>query len=110
MFMGVLGHVADFDEMRSIVARVMAAVPSGSYLALWDGTNTNEAFCGAAATYAEAGAIPYHLRSPQQLGQCFEGLEMVDPGLVPVTQWRPDTAEIGKVVSIDAYGAVARKP
>ncbi|MGH3975099.1 MAG: SAM-dependent methyltransferase, partial [Pseudonocardiaceae bacterium] len=33
MFMGVLGHVADFDELRSIVGRVMAAVPSGSYLA-----------------------------------------------------------------------------
>ncbi|MGH3912529.1 MAG: SAM-dependent methyltransferase, partial [Pseudonocardiaceae bacterium] len=36
MFMGVLGHVADFSEVRSIVARVMAAVPSGSYLALYD--------------------------------------------------------------------------
>jgi hypothetical protein len=34
MFMGVLGYVADFDEMRSIVAEVMDAVPSGSYLAL----------------------------------------------------------------------------
>ncbi|MGH3909997.1 MAG: SAM-dependent methyltransferase, partial [Pseudonocardiaceae bacterium] len=32
MFMGVLGHVAESDDMRSIVARVMAAVPSGSYL------------------------------------------------------------------------------
>ncbi|MGH3905817.1 MAG: SAM-dependent methyltransferase [Pseudonocardiaceae bacterium] len=103
MLMGVLGHVADFDEMRSIVARVMAAVPSGSYLALNDGTDTNE-------KYTESGAVPYNLRSPQQIEQCFEGLEMVDPGLVSITQWRPDTTEVGKVEPIDAHGAVARKP
>jgi hypothetical protein len=38
MFMGVLGHVAKHDHARSIVGRVMGAVPSGSYLVLWDGT------------------------------------------------------------------------
>ncbi|MGH3692843.1 MAG: SAM-dependent methyltransferase [Pseudonocardiaceae bacterium] len=110
MFMGVLGHVADFDELRSIVARVMAAVPSGSYLALYDGTDTDEAMREANAKYEETGAVPYHLRSPEQIGQCFEGLEMVNPGLVSITQWRPDTTEIVHVEPIDAYGAVARKP
>ncbi len=110
MFMGVLGYVIDFDEMRSIVARVMAAVPSGSYLALWDGTDTGEAIIEGGVKLAESGAIPYNLRGPEQIGQCFEGMEVVDPGLVPITQWRPDTAEVGKVEPIDAYGAVARKP
>jgi hypothetical protein len=110
MFMGVLGHVADFNEARSIVARVLAAVPSGSYLALQDGTDTSEATRQAHAMYAETGAIPYHLRSPEQIRQCFEGLEMVEPGLVPITQWRPETIEVGMVEPIDLYGAVARKP
>jgi hypothetical protein len=110
LFMGVLGHVAEFEEMRSIVARVMAAVPSGSYLALWDSINTSAAQIEALAQYAETGAVPYLLRSLEQIGQCFEGLEMVDPGLVSVTQWRPDTAKVGKAEPIDAYGAVARKP
>ncbi len=110
MFMGILGHVADVDEMRSIVVRVMAAVPSGSYLALYDSTDTSEAIREANEKYTETGAVPYNLRSPEQLGRCFEGLELVDPGLVPITQWRPDTAEIGKVEPIDAHGAVARKP
>jgi hypothetical protein len=110
LFMGILGHVADFDEARSIVARVMAAVPSGSYLALYDGAATSAAYAEALAKYAQTGAIPYLLRSPQQLEQCFEGLQMVDPGLVPITQWRPDAAEVGKAKPIDAYGAVARKP
>jgi hypothetical protein len=108
--MGVLGYVIDVDDMRSIVTRVMAAVPSGSYLALWDGTDTSAAVIKGSATLAESGAVPYNLRSPERIGQCFEGLEMVDPGLVPITLWRPDTAEVGKVEPIDAYGAVARKP
>jgi len=110
MFMGVLGHVAEFDEMRSIVARVMAAVPSGSYLTLWDSTDTSAATREAHEKYAETGAVPYLLRSPEQIGQCFDGLEMVEPGLVPITRWRPDTTEVGTVEPIDAYGAVARKP
>jgi hypothetical protein len=109
MLMGVLGYVVDFDEMRSIVTRVMAAVPSGSYLVLWDGTDTSAAVIRGSATLAESGAIPYNLRSPEQISQCFEGLEMVDPGLVSITLWRPDIADVGRVEPIDAYGAVARK-
>jgi hypothetical protein len=110
MFMGVLGYVVDFDEVRSIVARVMAAVPSGSYLALWDGTDTSSAVIQGSVKLAESGAIPYNLRKPAQISQCFEGLEMVDPGLVSITQWRPGLAEVGMVKPIEAYGAVARKP
>jgi len=107
MFMGVLGHVTDFDETRSIVARVMAAVPSGSYLVLYDGTE-NEAASDALDDYKDTGAVPYVNRSPQQLSRLFEGLEMLEPGLVPITQWRPDPATEARPV--DAYGGVGRKP
>jgi hypothetical protein len=41
LFMGVLGHASDFDAASSIVARVMDAVPSGSYLAHWEGNDIN---------------------------------------------------------------------
>jgi hypothetical protein len=109
MFMGVLGHVADYDEMRSIVARVMSAVPSGSYLVLWDGTDTSEEQVTAAEDYKDTGAVPYIVRSPEQLAACFEGLEMVEPGLVSISRWRPDSAA-GEVAPVDGYGAVARKP
>jgi hypothetical protein len=109
MFMGVLGHVADYDEVRSIVARVVAATPSGSYLVLWDSTNTSEGFDEAQQGYDDTGAIPYVLRSPEQISRCFEGLEMVEPGLVSISQWRPDPAD-ADVKAVDGYGAVARKP
>ncbi|MGH3915369.1 MAG: SAM-dependent methyltransferase [Pseudonocardiaceae bacterium] len=108
MFMGVLGHVAESDEMCSIVARVLAAVPTGSYLVLWDGTDTNKAYVELCERYTATGGVPYLPRSIEQIGRCFEGLEVVDPGLVSITQWRPATAE-GEPMDA-AYGAVARKP
>jgi hypothetical protein len=109
MFMGVLGHVTDYDEMRSIVARVLAAVPSGSHLVLWDGTDTSAEQVTAADDYQDTGAVPYVVRSPAQLARCFEGLDMLEPGLVSISRWRPDPAD-DDIGPVDGYGAVARKP
>ncbi|KDA42198.1 SAM-dependent methyltransferase [Frankia sp. B2] len=108
MFMGILGHVADFDEARAIVARVVAAVPSGSYLLLWDSTNTSEGFDEAQQGYDDTGAVPYILRSPDQVARFFDGLELLEPGVVSISQWQPDGAE--GFAAVDGYGAVARKP
>jgi hypothetical protein len=107
MFMGVLGYVEDLDEVRSIVDRLTAPFPSGSYLVLWDGTATGEAVSEGADKLVEAGGVPYYLRTPEELAQCFEGMEIVEPGLVRISEWRPDAID---VEPIDAYGAVARKP
>lgn len=107
----ILGHVADLDEARSIVAQLMAAVPSGSYLAIQDSTNTSEGARIAAKKYAETGAVPYIMRAPEELEQLFDGLEMVEPGLVMVPHWRPDDITVGEGIDqIDQYGGVARKP
>lgn len=111
MFMGVLGHVAQFQVARSIVARVLDAVPSGSYLALWDSTNTNEAMVRAGELYnTETGAVPYIHRSPDEIRQCFNGLDIVEPGFVPISLWRPSEADLSTIKVTDSYGAVARKP
>jgi hypothetical protein len=110
-FFGVLGHVADFDQARAIVARVMESVPSGSYLALRDSTNTSKAYQEALEMYSAAGAVPYSLRSPAQIAQLFDGLRLVDPGVVTVSQWRPGPAtEMGAVQPVDNYGGVAERP
>ncbi|WP_051580943.1 SAM-dependent methyltransferase [Pseudonocardia acaciae] len=111
MFMGVLGHVADYREMLSIVSRVVDAVPSGSYLALWDGTNTSREIVRAGEAYANTGAVRYVLRSPNELTRCFEGLRILDPGLVTLTRWRPEPDGNGAAPEpVHGYGAVARKP
>jgi hypothetical protein len=111
LFMGVLGHVADHDEARAIVATVMGATPSGSHLTLWDGTDTSEDLVRANADYAATGGVPYLPRSPQQIDRYFDGLEKVEPGLVPVSQWRPEITGVdAAAVEVAGYGAVARKP
>ncbi len=50
--------------------------------------------------------MPYYLRSVEELKSVFDGLELVEPGLVPLAEWHPS----GYERSIDSYGGVARKP
>ena len=106
MLMGIMGHFTD-DEAYPIVQRLQAGLPSGSYFALYDGANTNEAFNQAQEGYNNSGAVPYHLRSPEQFERFFEGLELVDPGVVPVPDWRPDPD--AEPVEIYSYCGVGRK-
>ena len=107
MLMGILGHFTD-DEAYPIVSRLQAGLPSGSYFALYDGANTNEAFNQAQQGYNDSGAVPYHLRSPEQFRRYFEGLDLVEPGVVPVVHWRPDPDT--EQAEIYSYCGVARKP
>jgi S-adenosyl methyltransferase len=117
LFFGVLGHVPETAQARSLVQTLLAAMPSGSYLALSDGVPTEQATV-AHDNYAETGAVPYALRTPDELRSFFDGLEFVEPGFGPVPLWRPDlgyneaTPVIGKPAPVpDApWGGVARKP
>jgi hypothetical protein len=111
MLLGILGHIGDDDEARSIVKRLLDGLASGSYLALCDGTNTSQAGIQAQDDYDQSGAIPYRLRSPEQVAGLFAGLELVEPGVVPLPRWRPDpTKGDGPPREIDAVGGVGRKP
>lgn len=109
LFMGVLGHITDHDEARSIVSRLMDALPPGSYLALNDGANTNDAFNQAQQSYDDTGAVPYRLRSPQRITQFFDGLHVIEPGIVPIPLWRPDLGHPGAPQAMDAFGGVGKK-
>jgi S-adenosyl methyltransferase len=109
MFMGVLGHVTDYDDARAVVERVVTATPAGSYLTLWENTNTTDTARAAAEQYAQSGAIPYRLCSPTQVAGFFDGLELVEPGVVPLDQWHPTPIEVDAIEPLDAYAAVGRK-
>jgi S-adenosyl methyltransferase len=113
MLMGILGHVADYDEAQSIVRRLLASLPSGSYFTLNDGTNViSKAFEKAQEGYNRSGAVPYHLRSREQIAGFFDGLELIEPGVVSCPRWRPDPAGSsgGLPAEVDAFGGVGRKP
>jgi hypothetical protein len=82
MLMGILGHIADDDEARSIVKRLLGGVPSGSYLAMNDGTDTSEEVVEAARIWNQSANPTYHLRSPDRIARFFDDLELVEPGVV----------------------------
>ncbi|MDT0379922.1 SAM-dependent methyltransferase [Streptomyces sp. DSM 42041] len=109
ILMGIIGHVADYDEARAMVRRLLDGLPSGSYLLYYDGTATSEAMLTAQEEYNRSGAVPYYVRTPEQIAGFFEGLDLVEPGVVPVTAWRPDP-EPEPPATVDAYGGLARKP
>jgi hypothetical protein len=112
MLLGILGHITDDVQAQSIVRRLLDAVPSGSYLVLSDGTNVLHAGRGQAAQqdYNDSGAMPYCLRSPEQLARFFDSLDLVDPGLVSCPRWRPEASPLGEAAEVDAFCGVARKP
>ena len=109
MLIGVLGHIEDDDEARSIVRGLMAGLPSGSFLALYDGVDYMvQEFTDAQQGYDDTGAIPYKLRYSDQAAQFFDGLEFVEPGMVRIAQWRPDAGPLGP--DPPTLAGVARKP
>jgi O-methyltransferase involved in polyketide biosynthesis len=109
---GILGHVTDTGEARSTVRRLMRALPSGSYLSLNDGTSVvaGEAYEEAQEDYNQSGALPYVLRTPEEIASFFDGLELVEPGVVSCPRWRPDPTPSGPPAEVDAFGGVGRKP
>ena len=109
---GVLGHVVDIGEARSIVRGLMDALPSGSYLSLNDGTSVvgGEQVEQATQDYNESGALPYIQRTPEEIASFFDGLELVPPGMVSCPRWRPDPAPADSLAEVDAFGGVGRKP
>ncbi|WP_399894524.1 SAM-dependent methyltransferase [Streptomyces sp. BBFR51] len=106
----ILGHIADYDQARSVVTRLLAALPSGSYLSVNDGSRgIDPGFERAQDAYNESGAAPYILRTVDQITAFFEGLELVEPGVVPVPLWRPEPGAPAPE-PIGEHGGLARKP
>ncbi len=79
----ILHHVTEYDEARSIVNRLMEAVPSGSYLVISHSTNViyGAASDEAVGRWNKFGKPPVILRSPKQIAGFFDGLELLEPGV-----------------------------
>ena len=111
VLVGVMHHLRDDDDPRRIVATLVDALAPGSYLVLSQTTPDfdPEAMRNLAAA-SEQGGIPNVPRSLADTEPFFAGLELVEPGLVPMATWRPDPGAGQDPRSVYAYGGVARKP
>jgi hypothetical protein len=108
MMLGILGNVADDDRTgpAAIVARFIEAVPAGSYLVINDSVVTSETV--EAVQTARSGGADYHLRTPEQIQGFFNGLDVVDPGVISTPLWRPEPGT--NPTKLNVYCGVARKP
>ena len=110
IMMGILGHVEDDAEAKTIIETFLRQMPSGSYLAMYDGSDTSPAVTEAVRIWNLSANPKYHLRSPARIAALFDGLELVEPGVVSVTRWKPEGDSATLPVEIDQYCAVGRKP
>jgi O-methyltransferase involved in polyketide biosynthesis len=113
MMLGILNFIVDDDEARAVVNRLLDAVPSGSYLAIAHPTGevNGEAAQQAVDMSNQAGVAPMCLRDRHQLAAFFEGLELLEPGVVSCSRWRPAVSDIGgPPPEVYQFCAVGRKP
>ena len=111
MLIATMHLIGDGDDPYGIVKQLMAAVPAGSYLALSQVASDVEAeqVAESARRYEQLGRENLRFRSHAEVLRFFEGLELVEPGLVLVPHWRPASELEARAQSV-IWGGVGRKP
>ncbi|MDO0917447.1 SAM-dependent methyltransferase [Streptomyces sp. DT2A-34] len=111
ILLGITAHITD-DTGYDIVGRLMDALPSGSHLVLCDDTEVinPRQMSEMIEQWNEASDNPRVNRSPEELARFFEGLELLEPGVVSVSRWRPSEVGEQAPAEVDDFGGVARKP
>ena len=91
MLVAIMQHIHDESDPYAIVARLVAAVPTGSYVVLSHPARDLQATAMAeiADRMNELVAEKVTFRSRAEVLRFFDGLDLVEPGLVPAPQWRP---------------------
>ncbi len=113
IMLAVLHVIGDEDDPYGIVARMMEALPPGSFLTISHGardidTEVMADVAGRLKTLMPAGQKPA-FRDRAEVVRFFSGLELLEPGVVPVPEWRP-SAGVAVAGQIPMWGGVARKP
>jgi hypothetical protein len=107
----ILNFIDDTAEATSIVSRLMAAVSPGSYVVLMQpADDLDPTLVVAAQLWNEVAAVPVTLRSRDEVAGFVASLELVEPGLVTVPEWRPDGDDPAYEAVLPLYAAVARRP
>jgi S-adenosyl methyltransferase len=112
-----LNFVPDEHDAYGIVARLVAAVASGSYLAIAHATHdpTRERRTEAAERFSKMLGEPYVLRSAAEIARFFDGLDLVGPGVGGIDRWYPpgqaaSTPPVEPGFPVPICGALGRKP
>lgn len=113
MLLGILNHIMDTDQAHAIVNRLLDALPSGSHLAISHPTTEVDAevMGEVVRQWNEGGGTPpVVFRSCQELARFFDRLELLDPGVVSCSLWRPGPSRLGAPTPVYEFGGVGRLP
>ncbi len=111
ILVGIVHHLRDADDPHGIVTTLLDALPSGSYLTINHPTaDFNARAMAGNAAAIERGGIPFVPRSRAEVEALLSGLDLVEPGLVPMLAWRPDAKSPADPRSVYVWAAVGRKP
>ena len=111
MLIAIMHLIVDEDAPYGLVGQLLDAVPGGSYLALSQVASDIQAeqMAEAAKRYNRLARETQRHRDRAEVARFFDGLDLVEPGLVPVQQWRP-ASELEARARSAIWGGVARKP
>jgi hypothetical protein len=109
VMINILNFIAGTAEVGTILSTLLAAVPSGSYLALTQPA-AEEGLLAAQRRWNQVSPVPIWLRGRDEVVGWLHGLELVEPGIVYVDEWRPADGDLAYPNGMPLYGAVARKP
>ncbi|MET8047748.1 SAM-dependent methyltransferase [Streptosporangium sp. NPDC005286] len=112
MLLGILHHITDDAEARQVVRDLVDAVPSGSHLVIAHATAEvhGDAMHEAMRQFMERGGTPIVARDRDHLVTFFDGLELLEPGVVSCSRWRPEHSPWGEPDEVSQFCGVARKP
>lgn len=106
-----LAFTADTDAAAAAVSALAAAIPSGSYVSLYhQASDLDPALPAGIRRWNLLSAQPITLRSRAEVARLVAGLDLVPPGLVPITEWRPEHDDPRHDQIIPVHGVLARKP
>lgn len=111
LLFAILHFFDDDADPYAVVRRLMDALPSGSYLVVSHVTADHDPERWAKfVEIMRRQGMPSHLRSRAGVARFFDGLEPVEPGVVPILRWRPDEDVALTDAQVALYGGVGRKP
>ncbi|WP_407703891.1 SAM-dependent methyltransferase [Streptomyces smaragdinus] len=118
LLLGIMHFVRDYDEARSVVRTLTDALPSGGFLVMTHATmdpellsaEARQAQAEAQDGLRESGGSGMAFRTKEQVTALFDGLDILEPGVVSMAHWRIEETPFGTPEPVAGYGVVARKP
>lgn len=112
LLVAILHFIPDDDDPGGIIGKLLEPFPSGSYLVMSHGTADAAPEVNAAAEIYDQATSSAHVRSRDHILRLIEGLDLEEPGIVWLPQWRPDPGREPPPNPAEAYfyALVARKP